>query len=68
LSKLYKGKAYFRSQTFAILQPILAKPLVLNIKNVIGGGEQEWAAVEMTADSVCKNGMNYDQTYAWIVR
>jgi len=41
---------------------------VLNIKNVVGGEDQEWAAVEMTADSVCKNGMIYDQTYAWIVR
>jgi len=30
--------------------------LKLKVRNVIGGGDQEWAVVELVAEAVCKNG------------
>ncbi|MCJ1300722.1 hypothetical protein MMC08_003519 [Hypocenomyce scalaris] len=68
MSKLYTGKAYFRSTTFGLLNPILTTPLAMNVRNVVGGGDQAWVVAEMTADSVCKNGMAYNQVYAWVCR
>lgn len=41
------------------LQPInavLKEPLRLKVRNIIGGGDQEWAVVELFADATCKNG------------
>ncbi|KAI7365268.1 hypothetical protein KC354_g5008 [Hortaea werneckii] len=36
---------------------ILRDPLSLQVINVVGGGgDQEWALVELKADAVCKNG------------
>ncbi|KAJ9627705.1 hypothetical protein H2203_002917 [Taxawa tesnikishii (nom. ined.)] len=52
------------------LDPInsaLKEPLQLRVRNVIGG-DREWAVVELTADSTCKNGMQYPQRYAWVMR
>ncbi|PGH23914.1 hypothetical protein AJ80_01976 [Polytolypa hystricis UAMH7299] len=65
MSKLYVGKTFFRASTFSILNPILTKPITMSVRNVVGGGDQAWAVAEMTADSVCKNGMVYDQVYAF---
>ncbi|OQO12192.1 hypothetical protein B0A48_02833 [Cryoendolithus antarcticus] len=39
------------------------EPLKLVVTNVIGGGEQEWAVAELSADSTCKNGLPYHQRY-----
>lgn len=36
--------------------------------NIVGGGEQEWAVIELKADATCLNGMPYNQQYAWIMR
>ncbi|KAI7209612.1 hypothetical protein KC333_g8637, partial [Hortaea werneckii] len=48
---------------------ILRDPLALQVINVVGGGgDQEWALVELKADAVCKNGMPYPQRYAWVMR
>jgi hypothetical protein len=30
--------------------------LALKVRNVIGGGEQEWATVELVAVAECKSG------------
>ncbi|RMY01104.1 hypothetical protein D0868_08656 [Hortaea werneckii] len=36
---------------------ILRDPLALQVINVVGGGgDQDWALVELKADAVCKNG------------
>lgn len=44
-------------------------PMSLKIKNIIGGGEgEEWCTVEMENEGKCKNGMEYNQRYAWCVR
>ncbi|KAF1356957.1 hypothetical protein BDV97DRAFT_394824 [Delphinella strobiligena] len=41
------------------INKVLREPLQLRIHNIIGGG-QEWATVELKADAVCKNGMEYN--------
>jgi len=44
-------------------------PMLLKIKNIIGGGEdEEWCTVEMENEGKCKNGMDYNQRYSWNVR
>lgn len=68
MSKLYTGKAYFQKSTFELLNPILTKPVTMRVRNIIGGGDQPWAVAELMADSVCKNGMAYDQVYSWVCR
>lgn len=56
LSRQYTSKADFIRQTLTLLgQEVLTEPLVLTVHNIVAG-EGEWAAVEMTADAVCKNG------------
>ncbi|KAK3069094.1 hypothetical protein LTR53_012833 [Teratosphaeriaceae sp. CCFEE 6253] len=52
-----------------VINQRLTEPLKLKIVNVSGGGaDQEWATVELEANGVCKNGMEYPQRYAWIMR
>ena len=46
----------------------LDRPLELKVRNVCGGGDQDWACVELMADSVAKNGMEYQQRYSWVMR
>ncbi|CAK4031573.1 Hypothetical predicted protein [Lecanosticta acicola] len=50
------------------VQTALDGPLALKPTNVCGGGEQEWAAVELEANATCKNGMPYNQRYVWMLR
>ena len=40
----------------------------LKLRNVIGGGEDEWATVELVANAECKDGFKFDNTYAWCCR
>ena len=35
----------------------LSEPLKLKVINVVGGGEQEWAVIELEANGVANNGM-----------
>jgi len=42
--------------------------LKLKVVNVMGGGDEAWAVVELEANAVCKNGMDYPQRYAWVMR
>jgi hypothetical protein len=47
----------FQEATFTRLGAIMKPPgLVLKVRNVIGGGEQEWATVELVAVAECKSG------------
>lgn len=39
-----------------VVNAVLRDPLKLELLNVFGGGDQEWATIELKADSVCKNG------------
>ena len=66
----YKSLKDFQQATFARLGAIMKEPGIrLFIRNVIGGGrEEDWATVEMVADAECKNGFNFENTYAWCCR
>jgi ketosteroid isomerase-like protein len=50
------------------INAVLESPLQLRVVNVVGGGDQPWAVLELEADGVCKNGMPYPQRYAWVLR
>ncbi|KAK7543531.1 hypothetical protein IWX49DRAFT_603170 [Phyllosticta citricarpa] len=42
------------------------RPVRIKTRNVIGGGDSEWAIVELYADGVeCKHGLKFENTYAW---
>ncbi|EME46572.1 hypothetical protein DOTSEDRAFT_22624 [Dothistroma septosporum NZE10] len=44
----------FQEQTFARLGKIMKEPGIrLVVRNVIGGGDQPWATVELIADAEC---------------
>ncbi len=34
----------------------MKNPVQLKVRSVIGGGDEEWAVVELIFDSTCKNG------------
>ena len=58
-----------QQSTLARLGKIMKDPgLKLIVRNVIGGGDQEWATVELVAKAECLNGFKFDSTYAWCVR
>lgn len=47
----------FQQSTLARLGKIMKDPgIKLMVRNVIGGGEREWATVELVAKAECKNG------------
>ncbi|KAK5168402.1 uncharacterized protein LTR77_006972 [Saxophila tyrrhenica] len=58
----------WKKGALGVINDVLKSPLQLRVINVIGGGDQPWATVELAADSVCKNGMEYGQRYAWLLR
>jgi uncharacterized protein len=57
MSGQYTSKADFQAKTLGLLnEKVLTAPLKMYVDNVVGGGEQDQAVVEMHADSVCRNG------------
>jgi ketosteroid isomerase-like protein len=71
LGGTYNSAADFRAKTLARLGSILdpSTPIRIKVHNIIGGGpDEEWCTVEMKNESKAKNGMDYNQTYAWCVR
>ena len=57
LSRVYDGKQDFFDGTIKLLNSrVLKEPLRMKTVNVVGGGDDAQAVVEMKADSVCKNG------------
>lgn len=53
----YQSLADFQQATFSRLGKIMKPPgVALGVRNVIGGGEQEWATVELVINAVCHNG------------
>ena len=54
---IYRSKQEFRDKTMGILNSkVLKEKLTMRVKNVVGGGEDNFAAVELEADSMCRNG------------
>jgi len=69
MSDHYHDKADFQKRTLGVLNDnVLKEPLRVYVVNVQGGGESDQAAVELKADSVCKNGLKYDMTYCWVLK
>lgn len=66
----YTNLKSFQEATFARLGAIMKEPGIrLAVRNVIGGGEgSDWATVELVAIAECKNGFEFDNTYAWCCR
>jgi hypothetical protein len=57
MSSVYTSKAEFRRKTLTYLaEKVLTEPLKICVVNVVGGGEESTAAVELKADAVCRNG------------
>ncbi|KAF2158838.1 hypothetical protein M409DRAFT_30710 [Zasmidium cellare ATCC 36951] len=62
----YKTLKDFQDGTLTRLGKIMKKPgLNLAVRNVIGGGDAEWAMVELVANAEC---FKFDNCYAWCVR
>ena len=58
----------WQASALGTINRVLDQPLQFRVRNVCGGGEQDWACVELMADSVAKNGMEYAQRYSWVMR
>jgi len=43
-------------------------PWKLELINIVGGGEEEWSTVELRISGPCKNGLYFDNRYAWVLR
>lgn len=56
LAGQYNNKADFQKRTFGRLAAIMQEPVKLEVRTVIGGGDEEWTVVELIAKSTCKNG------------
>lgn len=55
-SQVTQAPEDWKKGALGVANAFLAEPLKLSVVNVAGGGEQDWAVVELKADSVCKNG------------
>ena len=62
----YTSKAAFLEHTFARLNKLLEKGVVLKVKHVIVAGDR--AVVEMESLAVANNGKPFDNTYCWIAQ
>jgi ketosteroid isomerase-like protein len=68
LGELSLKTADWKQNALGVINNVLSEPLKLRVNNVIGGGDQPWAVLELEANSTCKNGMEYPQRYAWVLR
>ena len=55
----------WKKNALGTINAVLKEPLKLRVRNVVGGGDQAWAVLELEANGVCKNGMEYPQRYSW---
>jgi ketosteroid isomerase-like protein len=57
MNRAYANKTEFQAVTLKYLaDKVLTEPLKMCVVNVVGGGGEDTAAVEMKADAVCRNG------------
>ncbi|KAH8807426.1 hypothetical protein F5884DRAFT_857007 [Xylogone sp. PMI_703] len=45
-----------------------SNPLALTVTNIIGGGNEQWSVQELHVLGACKNGLIFDNRYAWATR
>jgi hypothetical protein len=63
----YNSLVAFNEGTNKRLGAIMKEPgIKLLVRNIITNGE--WVVVEMVSKAECKNGLNFDNTYAWVCR
>ena len=62
----YHTKSSFLAHTFARLNKILKKGVILRVSNILVDGD--CAAVEMESLSTALNGKPFDNKYCWMVR
>ncbi|KAF2095580.1 hypothetical protein NA57DRAFT_79299 [Rhizodiscina lignyota] len=70
LGGTYTSKSDFRTATTTVMGDLIHPdtPFLLRVINVIGGGDEEWAAVELLCDCKTKNMTDYKQTYCWVTK
>jgi uncharacterized protein len=70
LAGRYTSKADFLGRSVATMGKALDGPMLLHVKQVTGGGGSEWAVVELelAKGTRCRNGMAYENQYAWVTR
>ena len=56
LAGLYNSLQDFNEATAARLNKIMKEPIKLMVRNVIGGGEGDWATVELVVKAECVDG------------
>lgn len=57
LAGTYTSKEEFINKTLNRLNAIIKEPgIQLRIRNIIGGGDQPWATLELIASAECNNG------------
>ncbi|KAJ7808895.1 hypothetical protein B0H14DRAFT_1508476 [Mycena olivaceomarginata] len=64
----YTSKEAFVRATLARLAAIMREPLRLVLENVVGGGHEDQAVVELRAIAVCKNELDFNDRYAWVLK
>jgi len=68
MSASHSDKEEFQEKTIKYLNAnALKEPLTMKAVDVTCGGEDDGAAVEMKAASVCKNWLKCDMVYCWIL-
>ncbi|KAF7979964.1 hypothetical protein HWV62_27137 [Athelia sp. TMB] len=65
LSGHYTSRDAFQQATFVRLNKVLKKPLALQVLHVLASGDD--AVVELKVDSVCHNGLVFDNEYSWTI-
>ncbi|KAF4303861.1 hypothetical protein GTA08_BOTSDO07784 [Botryosphaeria dothidea] len=70
LGGTYNNRDEFRTKTFGRLGKIMdpEHPVHPKVHNIVGGGDDEWAMVEMTNTSKTKTGLDYNNTFCWATR
>lgn len=52
----FTNLADWKAGALGPINKVLREPLALKVRNVVGGGDEEWAVVELFADATCKDG------------
>ncbi|KAJ7087153.1 hypothetical protein C8R44DRAFT_900856 [Mycena epipterygia] len=68
LAGRYTSKQAVIRSTFQRLSNIMKGPIRLVVENVVGGGEEDQAVVELKMIAVCKNGLDFVNQYVWVIK
>ncbi|KAF2490099.1 hypothetical protein BU16DRAFT_567193 [Lophium mytilinum] len=70
LAGVYHNRTIFAVDALARLANTLdpAHKGSMKLTYIVGGGEEEWSVQELHGQGVCKNGLVYDNKFAWVTR